>query len=191
MDQHFRLLRNAPSAAEPIPFPGGGKKERAMRACVVVGLALAVACMAVAGEVTKERPNYGVGTFVSAEVAGELVRWQLDLGGDAGKKTFETSADVKVQYIEKDGVKQGQGIRGVGGKDFREREGAVVAKGKFASAKLDGEKVLVSIKLPEGDKSLEFVFPAKLIVFYRQEGEKLTALSITGGRPQAPKSDAK
>lgn len=161
-----------------------------MRACVVVGLVFALVCAAMAGEGTKERPNFGTGTFVSAEIAGEVVKWQLDLGvgGEASKKTFEMPVEVRVQYIEKEGVKQGLGIRGVGGKDFREREGAVVAKGKFASAKLDGEKVLVSIKT-EGDKSLDVVFPAKLMVIYRQEGDKLTAFGISA--PRTPREQSK
>ena len=163
-----------------------------MRACVVVGLVFAVACMAMAGEEPKVRPNFGTGTFVSAEVAGEVVKWQLDLGGDAGKKTLEMAVEVKVQYLEKEGVKQAQSIRAAAGKDFREMEGAVVGKGKFVSAKLDGEKVLVAIKPAEGDKNLEVVLPAKLMVVYRQDGEKLTAFSIGVVRtPRTPKAEAK
>lgn len=160
-----------------------------MRACVVVGLALAVASLAIAGEEPKQRPNFGAGTFVSAEVAGEVVKWTVDLGGDAGKKTLEMSADVKVQYLEKEGVKQAQGIAAAAGRDFREMEGAVVAKGKFASAKLDGEKVVVSIKA-EGDKALDVVLPAKVGVVYREQEGKLTLFRIGVPRPpRAPKAE--
>ena len=59
-----------------------------------------------------------VGTLViqaPAEVAGDVAKWTIDLGGDAGKKTYEMSVDVKVQYIEKEGVKQAQGIRAAAG----------------------------------------------------------------------------
>lgn len=149
-----------------------------MRACVVVGLVLALACVALAGEEPKARPNVASGTFVSAELAAETIKWQLDLGADAGKKTYEMAAEIKVQYLEKEGVKQAQAIGAAAGRDFRELEGAVVAKGKFASAKLDGDKVTVTIALPEGGKTLDVVFPAKLMVIFRQDGEKLTAYRI-------------
>ncbi len=157
-----------------------------MRACVVVGLIAALACMAVAGEEPKARPSFGAGTFVSAEVAGDVVKWQIDLGGDVGKKTLEMTAAVKLQYVEKEGVKQAQSIRPAASeRGFRELEGAVVAKGTVTGAKLDGEKVLVSIKPAEGEKALEVVLPAKVGVAYREQDGKLTLFSI--GIPRAPR----
>ena len=175
--------------------PGGGKKESLMRKLVMVGLVLGLAwaMTARAGEETKQRPTVAAGAFVSAELAGDIVKWTLDLGGDAGKKVFELTADVKVQYIEKEGVKQAQGIRAAAGRDFRELEGAVVAKGKFASAKLDGEKVLVTITPAEGDKALEVTFPKQIAAMYRTgEDGKITVLGVGLPRaPRAPKGEAK
>ncbi|HUT32294.1 MAG TPA: hypothetical protein VNE39_02335 [Planctomycetota bacterium] len=163
-----------------------------MRACVVVGLVFALACMAVAGDAPRQRPNSAAGAFVSAELAGEVIKWQIDLGADAGKKTYEMTADVKVTYAEKDGVKQASSIRRAGGPDRPAREGTVVVKGKFVSAKLDGEKVLVTIKPAEGDKDLEVTLPKQLSVYYREEGGKLLAYGI--GVPHThstPKAEAK
>ena len=157
-----------------------------MRASMVVGLAVALACVAVAGEETKQRPSSAAGAFVSAELAGEVVKWQLDLGADAGKKTYEMTVDVKVTYTEKDGVKEASTIRRAAGPDRPAREGTVVAKGKFVSAKLDGEKVLVTIKPAEGDKDLEVTLPKQLSVYYRDEDGKLTAYGI--GMPRAPRT---
>ncbi len=163
-----------------------------MRACVVVGLVFALACMAVAGEEPKQRPNSAAGAFVSAELAGEVIKWQLDLGADAGKKTYEMTADVKVTYAEKDGVKEASSIRRASGRDFPAREGTVVAKAKFVSAKLDGEKVLVTAKLAEGDKELQVTLPKQLTVYYREEEGKLNAYSVGIPRPpRAPKAETK
>ncbi len=158
-----------------------------MRACVVVGLALAIASMGMAGEAPK-RPggSFGQGTFVSAEVAGEVVKWQIDLGGDAGKKTLEMSAAVKVQYVEKDGVKQLQRMMPAASeRNFRDMEGAVVTKGTVTGAKLDGEKVVVSLK-GEGDKALDVILPLKVGVFYTEQEGKLLLRSI--GVPRPPRT---
>jgi len=157
-----------------------------MRACLVVGLAVALAGMAVAGEEQKQRPSAAAGTFVSAEIAGEVIKWQIDLGADAGKKTYEMTVDVKVTYAEKDGVKQASSIRRASGPDRPAREGTVVAKGKFVSAKLDGEKVLVTIKPAEGDKDLEVTLPKALSVYYREEDGKLNAYGV--GIPRPPRN---
>jgi len=165
-----------------------------VRKLVASGLvvAMAWATAALAGEEPKKGPDFATGTFVSVEVAGEVVKWQLDLGGDAGKKVYEMAVEVKVQYTEKDGVKQASGIRRAAGRDFPAKDGAVVAKGKLASAKLDGEKVLVTITPAEGDKALEVVLPAKLTVVYRKEGEKLAAFGIGIPRPpREPKAETK
>jgi hypothetical protein len=160
-----------------------------VRKFVAVGMVLAVAWATTAlGGQPGQRPSQATGTFVSAELAGEVVNWQLDLGQDGGKKTYEMAAEVRVQYAEKDGVKQAQSIRGAAGRDFPQREGTVAAKGKFASAKLQGESVLVTITLSEGAKALEVTLPKQLAVRYREgDGGKLTAFSIgvqapAGGR---------
>ncbi len=162
-----------------------------MRACVVVGLASALAAMAMAGEATKTKGASATGAFVSAEVAGDVVKWQLDLGGDAAKKTFEMSVGVTVTYAEKDGVKQGQSIRPGAGPDRPAREGTVVAKGKFVSAKLDGEKLLVTVKPAEGDKDLEVTLPKQLLVYYRDENGKLNASIVIAPRPRTSKAEPK
>jgi len=163
-----------------------------MRACVVVGLVCALACMAVAGEGQRQRPNAASGAFVSAELAGEVIKWQIDLGAEAGKKTYEMTAEVKVTYSEKEGVKEGRSIRRASGRDFPAREGTVVVKGKFVSAKLDGEKVLVTVKPAEGDKDLEVTLPKQLSVYYREEEGKLNAYGVGIPRPpRAPKADVK
>ena len=162
-----------------------------MRVCVAVGLMFAVACTALAGEEPKERAKQATGTFVAAELAGEVVKWQIDLGGDAGKKTYEMAAAVRVTYTEKDGAKQGQSIRGASAPDRAPREGTVAAKGKFTSAKVQGDNVLVTVAL-EGDKTLEVTLPKKLQVRYREEGAKLTASSIGIPRTRpAAKGEAK
>jgi hypothetical protein len=161
---------------------------------VAVGLVLALGLVtvALAGEEPKQRPPMANGTFVSATLAGELVKWEIDLGGDAGKKTYEMSADVKVQYADKDGVKQAQSIRAAAGRDFREKEGMVVAKGKFASAKIDGEQVVVTITPAEGDKPLVVNLPVKLSVMYQEADGKLTAFGIGVPRaPRPPKAEGK
>lgn len=162
-----------------------------MRKLVVVGLMLAMAwaTTALAGE-TRRRPDRAEGTFVSAQLAGDLVKWELDLGQEAGKKTFEMAADVKVQYTEKEGVKQAQSIRRAAGRDRPAREGTVVAKGKFASAKLQDEKVLVTITPAEGEKALEVTLPKQLNVWYRKGDDgKVTVYSIgvprTRPRPES------
>jgi hypothetical protein len=66
-----------------------------------------------------------------------------------------------------------------------------VAKGKLASAKLQGDNVLVTITPAEGEKALEVTLPKKLTVMYREEGEKLTAVGIGVPRPPAPKPETK
>jgi hypothetical protein len=164
-----------------------------MRKLVVVGLmlGLAWATTALAGE-DRPRPPQKTGTFVSAELAGEVVKWQLDLGEDAGKKTYEMSADVKVTYAEKEGVKQGIWVRPAAGRDRPAREGTVVVKGKFASAKPQGENVLITITPAEGEKALEVTFPKKLAVMYREEEGKVTVFGIGVPRPPAtPKPETK
>jgi hypothetical protein len=170
----------------------GGEKERPVRKLVVLCsvLAMAWATTTMAGE-EGARPKQATGTFVSAELAGDLVKWQFDLGQDAGKKTYEMAVEVKVQYAEKEGAKQAQGIRPAAGRDFRDREGMTVAKGKLASAKLQGDNVLVTITPAEGEKALEVTLPKKLTVMYREEGEKLTAVGISVPRPPAPKPETK
>lgn len=157
-----------------------------MRAYPAIGLAVVLAGVAVAGEGQRQRPNAAAGAFVSAEIAGEAVKWQIDLGADAGKKTYEMTVDVKVTYAEKDGVKQATSIRRAAGRDFPAREGTVVVKGKFVSAKLDGEKVLVTIKPEGGDKDLEVTLPKALTVYYREEDGKLNAYSV--GVPRPPRN---
>ena len=158
-----------------------------MRRLVVAGmvLALAWATTALAGE-DRPRPKQATGDFVSAELAGDVVKWQIDQGQEAGKKTFELAAEVKVTYAEKDGVKQAQNIRAASGPDRPAREGTVVAKGKFASAKLQGENVLVTITT-EGDKALEVTLPKKLSVYYREEEGKVTVFSIGVPRTARPR----
>ena len=91
-----------------------------MKRLVLVSVVVAVACAAtaLAGE-RRQRPKRATGTFVSAELAGDIVKWQLDLGEDAGKKTFELTAEVSVRYVEKDGVKQAQIVRRTGGRSHR------------------------------------------------------------------------
>jgi len=98
---------------------------------------------------------------------------------------------VKLQYVEKEGVKQAQSIRPAASeRGFREVEGAVVTKGKVASAKLDGEKVVVSLKA-EGDKALDVVLPAKVGIVYSEQEGKLLLRSIGIPRPpRAPKAEA-
>jgi hypothetical protein len=147
-------------------------------------LALAWAATVAAGE-ERQRPSSASGAFVSAELAGEVINWQLDLGQEAGKKTYEMTVDVKVAYSEKDGVKQGQSIRRAAGRDLPPRPDTVVVKGKFVSAKLQDDKVLVTITPAEGDKPLEVVLPKQLSVWYREEGGKLTAYSV--GIPRPPR----
>jgi len=153
---------------------------------VSVVLALAWATTSQAGE--RVRPKDAAGAFVSAEIAGEVVKWELDLGADAGKKTFEMTVDVKVTYAEKEGVKEASSIRRAGGPDRPAHEGTVVVKGKFVSAKLDGEKVLVTITPAEGDKALEVVLPKQLTTYYREAEGKLLAYSI--GLPRPPRTPA-
>ena len=145
-------------------------------------LALACAATALAAE-RRQRPEQAAGTFVSAELAGDIIKWQLDLGEDAGKKTFEMAADVSVRYAEKDGVKEAQTIRRASGRASRAREGTVTVKGKFVEAKLqkDKEKVLVTITPAEGEKPADLVvtLPKQLSVWYRKgEDGKVTVYGI-------------
>jgi hypothetical protein len=145
-----------------------------MRTLVVVGVvvvAMACATTALAGE-QRTRPDFATGDFVSAKLAGEIVTWEFDLGEDAGKKTYEMDAAVRVQYTEKDGVKEGTGIRLAEGRDFRARDGAVVVKGTFVSALLKDEKVVVTIT-PEGEKPepLAVTLPTKLMIVSRKDEE--------------------
>jgi len=147
---------------------------------VVAGLVFALAWAApiLAGE-ERPRPKQATGTFVSAQLAGDVVKWELDLGQDAGKKTFEMSAEVKVIYTEKEGVKQAQSIRRAAGRDRPAKEGTVVAKGKFAAAKLQDENVLVTITPAEGDKALEFTLPKQLSAWYLEGDDgKVTVFGI-------------
>jgi len=147
-------------------------------------LSLAVMAAAFAGE-ERQRPPTATGAFVSAELAGETIKWQLDLGADLGKKTYEMPAAVEVRYIEKEGAKPAaQTVRRTG-RDFPLREGQKAVKGTFVSAKLDGEAVLLTIKPAEGDKNLEFTLPKQLTVMYREEGGKLNAFSV--GVPRTPR----
>ena len=144
-------------------------------------LALACAATSLAAE-RRQRPEQAAGTFVSAELAGDIIKWQLDLGEDAGKKTFEMAADVSVRYAEKDGVKEAQTIRRASGRERRAREGTVSVKGKFVKAELqkDKEKVLVTITPAEGEKPpLVVTLPKKLSVWYRKaEDGKVTVYGI-------------
>jgi hypothetical protein len=165
-----------------------GEKERAVRKCVVVGMVLALAwATTVLGG---ERPKFATGTFVSAELADAVVKWTIDLGGDAGKKVYEMTADVKTQYVEKEGVKEAQAIRAAAGRDFKEKEGAVVAKGKFKSATLKDENVVVTITPAEGEKALEVTLPKKVAVMYR-EGDEGKLIAISVGVPRPPKAEGK
>lgn len=159
-----------------------------MRKLAVIGavVALAWAMMAYGGE--RRRPSQAKGAFVSAEVADEVIKWQLDLGEEGGKKTYEMSVDVKVQYAEKEGVKEASSIRRAGGRDRPAREGTVVVKGKFVSAKLQEEKVLVTITPAEGEKPLQVVLPKQLSVWYREGDDgKLTVYGI--GAPRPPRGE--
>jgi len=175
----------------PTLVPGGGE-ESPVRKLLLVSAVLGLACAAtsLAGE-RRQRPKRATGTFVSAKLEGDVIKWQLDLGQDAGKKTFEMTADVRVRYAEKEGVKQAQSIRRAGGREFRAREGTVTVKGKFVAAKLQGEKVLVTVTPAEGEKAapLEVTLPKQLSVWYREGKEgKLTAYGIgvprQRGRPK-------
>ena len=165
-----------------------------MRKLAVVGavVALGWATMAHGGE--RRRPSQAAGAFVSADLADEVVKWQLDLGEEAGKKIYEMAADVSVTYTEKDGVKEASSIRRASGRQRPAREGTVVVKGKFVSAQLkEGEdKVLVTIAPAEGEKpaALEVVLPKQLSVWYREgEDGKLSAWGI--GVPRPPREGGK
>ena len=161
-----------------------GEKESPVRKLMLVSVVLALA-WAATSEAGQRTPPVS-GAFVSATLDGAVIKWELDLGGDAGKKTYEMTVDVQVTYAEKEGVKEGQRIRQAGGPDRPAREGTVAVKGKFVSAKLDGEKVMVTIKPAEGDKDLEVVLPKKLSVYAREQEGKLTAFSIGIPRPPRP-----
>lgn len=171
----------------------GGEKESPVRtlAAVAVALTVAWATMAHAGE-QRARPSRAMGAFVSAEIAGDVVNWQLDLVEKGGQKTYEMTVDVQAQYVEKDGVKEASSIRRTGGRSRPPREGTQVLAGKFVSAKLQGEKVLVTITPAEGENPapVQVVLPKQLATYFRagEEG-KLTAYSIGIVRP--PRGDAK
>ena len=106
-----------------------------------------------------------------------------------GKKTFETTVDVQAQYTEKEGVKAASFIRRTGGRARPPKEGTLVLAGKFVSAKLDGENVLVSIKPAEGE-AVEVALPKQLAAYYREgEGGKLEAFGI--GIPRPPREGGK
>ena len=159
----------------------------------VLGLALALACVSLvlaADNSTMKRPPMATGTLASLAVAGDVAKWEIDLGADAGgKKTYEMTADVQVAYKEKDGAKQALTIRSAKGREFKAKEGIVVAKGKLASAKVGADNVVVTITPSEGDKPLEVTLPLKVTVMYKEEDGKLTAMGI--GVPRPPKTETK
>ena len=158
-----------------------------MRTPVTIAVALTVAwaMMAHGGE-QRARPTQAAGAFVSAEIAGDVVKWQLDLVEKGGQKTYEMTVDVQAQYVEKDGVKEASSIRRTGGRSRPPREGTKVLVGKFVSATLKDEKVVVSITPAEGENAaaVEVVLPKQLAVYHRagEEG-KLMAYSIGIVRP--------
>jgi len=157
-----------------------------MRKHVAFGFVLTLAwATAVLAADAPKKGIQATGTFVSAQLAGDVVKWEVDLGADAGKKTFEMTADVQVAYTEKDGAKQATGIRSAKGREFKAQEGVTVAKGKFASAKVEGDSVLVTITPTEGDKALEVKLPKQVSVRYTEAEGKLVAMSI--GVPRPPK----
>jgi len=154
---------------------------------VLLGLAMTLACgaLVLAGE-ERKAPSQATGTVVSATLAGDVIKWEIDLGADAGKKTYEMTADVQVAYTEKDGVKQATSIRSAKGREFKAKEGVTVAKGKFASAKVGDDGAVVTITPTEGDKALEVKLPKQVGVFYREGDDgKLLAMGI--GVPRPPK----
>jgi len=152
-----------------------------MKKLVAAGLivAMAVGATAMAAE-KRTRPDFATGTFVSAKLADKAITWEFDLGGDAGKKTYEMGAAVKVQYAEKDGAKEATGIRLADGRDFRAKDGTTIVKGAFVSATLKDEKVVVTIT-PEGEKAepLTVTLPTKLSIVSRKDKEgKVKVLGI-------------
>ena len=166
----------------------GAKKEKSVRKLVMVGAVLAMvwSAQALAGE-ERQRPTPASGTFVSAALEGDVLKWTLDLGQDAGKKTYEMTAEVRADYVEKEGVKEAQRIRRTGGREMPAKEGVTAVKGKFVSAKLDGEKVIVSIMPAGAEKAVEVTLPKLLSVYYREAEGKLNAFSIGVPRPPAAK----
>jgi len=174
-------LHTRPRAGDRIDSYNGGDEENLMRKLVTLGLmmAMAVGATALAGE-KRTRPDFATGTFVSAKLADKAIAWEFDLGGDAGKKTYEMGAAVKVQYAEKDGAKEATGIRLADGRDFRAKDGTTIVKGAFVSATLKDEKVVVTIT-PEGEKAepLTVTLPAKLRIVSRKDAEgKVKVLGI-------------
>jgi hypothetical protein len=158
---------------------------------VIVGLALALAAVwtttAVAGEARKGGTR-ATGTVVSVKIEGEATQWEVDLGAEGGKKTFEMPVEVRVLYTEKDGAKQALRIMRTGGRTFTPKEPMQLATGKITAAKVEGENVLVSVTPTEGEKpaAVEVKLATKVSVSYREgEGGKLMAYGI--GVPRTPR----
>jgi len=161
------------------------------RALAVAGLAvgLALATSALAREKGEGRKKRGkqkqaTGTFVSAELAGEVVNWKLALD-EEGEKTFEMAAQVGVLYSEKNDRKRARRVFAIGKKMPQPRGKMQVAQGKFVKAEMQGRKVVVTLKVGEGAEAADqdFALPSRLAVRYRDRAGTLTATSIgPGGR---------
>ena len=165
-----------------------------MRRHLVFGsiVMLAWATTVLAAEDDK-RPTRAAGTVVSATLDGGLIKWEVDLGQEAGgKKALEMTADVRALYTEKDGVKQALRIFRAGGREFTPKEGQTLVTGKVTAAKVDGDTVLITVTPSAGEKpaALELKLPTKVSVGYREgEGGKLALWSI--GVPRPPKAENK
>lgn len=160
------------------------------RAVVVVGLvaAMVVATWASAGQERKRdkgkrKGESATGLFVSAELAGEKTNWKITTEDDQAEKTFEMAAKVVVMYMERQGQNVALNIRPLGKRVPEAKGKRLVAQGTFVKAELQGNKVVVTVNVGEGDaaEKKDFALSSRVRVAYRAKKDgTIAAMSISG-----------
>lgn len=161
---------------------------------VVAGLAVAGVALA-GGRKEQNAPKEGGGVFISATPKAEGGALDLKMALDnEGERVFELPARVAVMYLEQNEKKLVRMIRVPGRRAPEAKGNALIAQGTLTKAELQGNRVLVTLKVGEGDKAADqqFTMASRLEIAYCDEGGKLIVQHLSAaGKPGRPEKGAR